>query len=237
MKGTALITGGARRIGRAIALGLAGQGYKIALHYRSSRPDAEQLAEELRDMGCDCQLFQADLENREQVKNLIPKILNQFSDCNVLINNASVFQKVDFKGTNEKMLDRFFQIHVTAPYFLMQAFAQHCGSGHIVNMLDAKVAKIPINYFPYILSKKGLTELTLMAAKALGPGIQVNGIAPGIILPSIESNEEDIKQMSKKVPLQRQGDIDDVVRVLIVLLESPYITGQIVYVDGGEHLT
>ena len=236
MAGTACITGGAKRIGRAIALGLAERGYNIALHYRTSVEEAEKLASEIQKKGRECALFQADLENSDDVKNLIPKVVNHFPECRLLINNASVFRRMAFLETDEKDLDQFLQIHLKTPFFLSQAFAKYCEKGHIINILDSKISRNPIGYFPYVLSKKALAALTGLSAKALGPDIRVNGIAPGIILPSSESSEKEIEQMAGQLPLRRKGETSNVVCAVLSLLDNTYLTGQILYVDGGDHL-
>jgi len=236
MAEAACITGGAKRIGRAVAHGLAERGYDIALHYRASKAEADKLAAEIHKKGCECALFQADLENREDVKNLIPRVINHFPDCRLLVNNASIFYRMEFLETDEKNLDQFLQIHLKTPFFLSQAFAKYCEKGLIINMLDSKISKNPIRYFSYVLSKKALAALTTLSAKALGPEVRVNGIAPGIILPSSESSEKEIEQMAAQLPLGKKGNTGDVVSAVFSLIDNTYMTGQILYVDGGDHL-
>ena len=168
--------------------------------------------------------------------SLIPSVFQKCPDCCVLINNASVFQQSQFFETTSDQFDLFFQIHVKTPFFLAQTFAEHCKEGHIINMIDAKVTKNLIQHFTYGLSKKCLFNFTEMAAKTLGPDIRVNGVAPGIILPSGESTEEDLNRMAEKIPLERKGRIKDVVSSVLFLVDHPYLTGQIIFADGGEHL-
>jgi pteridine reductase len=236
MKGTVLITGGARRIGKAVAMALAEDGFRIALHYRSSKSEAQAIAEKINSSGGACELFCANLNESARVRSLIPEVFNQCPDCRILINNASMFRKSPFMDTSEIIFDQLFQIHLRAPFFLTQAFASHCKEGLVINMLDAKAVQNMTRHFTYGLSKKSLFAFTEMAAKTLGPKIRVNGIAPGIILPSSESTEQDLKRMSEKVPLKRKGEIKDVVSAVLFFINNPYLTGQILYVDGGEHL-
>jgi len=236
MKGTALITGGAKRIGRAIALGLADEGFNIALHYSSSPKEAEKTAGEIEGKGVLCHLFRADFNKMDEVFSLIPFVFEKFPDCNLLINNVSIFQRARLMNTDEELFDRHFNINLKTPFFLSRDFAQHSSKGHIINILDTKISKILVEYFVYTLTKKTLYEFTLMAAKELGPKIRVNGVSPGLILPSSEQRKEDFEKMGSRIPLQRTGDPDAVVSAVCFLIESEFITGEVIFVDGGEHL-
>jgi NAD(P)-dependent dehydrogenase (short-subunit alcohol dehydrogenase family) len=236
MKGTALITGGARRIGRAIALSLVGRGYKIALHYHSSQQDAEKAASDIRSKGVDCELFQCDLSHSGKVATLIPRVFERFPDCNLLVNNASVFQRARLMETDEALFDRHFDTNFKAPFFLSRDFAQHCRKGHIINILDTKISRTLIEYFAYTLTKKALYEFTRMAAKELGPSIRVNGVSPGLILPSADLGPEDFKKMGDRVPLKTTGNPESIVSAIDFLIDNTFITGECIFVDGGEHL-
>ena len=236
MKGTALITGGARRIGRAIALSLAGKEYNIALHYRTSKKDAETAASEIRSKGVECEIFQCDLSNSGKVATLIPRVFERFPDCNLLVNNASVFQRARLMETDEALFDRHFNTNLKAPFFLSRDFARHCRKGHIINILDTKISRILIEYFAYTLTKKALHEFTRMAAKELGPSIRVNGVSPGLILPSADLSSEDFEKMGDRVPLKTTGNPESVVSAIHFLIDNTFITGECIFVDGGEHL-
>jgi pteridine reductase len=236
VKGTALVTGGAKRIGRAIALSLAERGYGIALHYRSSEAEAKDLAEEISRRGVECRLFRCDFANPADVRLLIPSVFERFPDCNLLINNASVFERVRLMETDDDVFDRHFNVNFRAPFFLSRDFARNCTEGQIINILDTKIMRMQTAYFAYTLSKKALSELTLMAAKELGPRIRVNGISPGLILPSSEMSTEDFTFMGSRIPLGKTGNPANVVSAVHFLVENPFITGEIIFVDGGEHL-
>jgi len=236
MKKAALITGAAKRIGKGIALALAGDGFDIGLHYGHSEEEAEQTADEIRKRGVECHLLQADFKDMDAVMTLVPEMFHRFPQCNVLINNASVFHRTSFLDTTPEEFEHFFNIHLKAPFFLSQQFACRCPIGNIVNILDTKITKNIDTYFPYLLSKKALYELTHLSAKALGPEIRVNGVAPGIILPSTESGNDEIRRMVQKLPLKRQGEVEDIVSAVRFLVNHPFLTGECIFVDGGEHL-
>ena len=236
MRGTALVTGGAKRIGKAIGLFLADKGFNIALHYVSSRAAAERTAAEIEKKGVGCQLFPSNFEDAEEVRFLIPDVFERFPDCNLLINNASIFERARFLDTNEDLFDRHFSINFRTPFYLSQGFARHCTEGHIINILDTKISRSLIEYFAYTLTKKALFEFTLMAAKELGPRIRVNGVCPGLILPSSGMREETFQSLGRRLPLQRTGSPACVVAAIDFLIANPFVTGEWIFVDGGEHL-
>lgn len=236
MAKAALVTGAAKRIGKAIAIALAKDGFDIALHYGHSKKEAEEASDLIRLYGRRCELFQADLTFTDSVLSLVPKVFESFPHCKILVNNASIFHRISFLETTPENFDNFFNLHVKAPFFLSQQFASYCAVGDIINILDTKVTQNLDAYFSYTLSKKTLYEMTHMAAKALGPEIRVNGVAPGIILPSTESSNEDLKRMSQKLPLKRKGSVEDIVSAVRFLIDHPYLTGECLFVDGGEHL-
>jgi pteridine reductase len=236
MKKAALITGGARRIGKAVALALARKGYDIALHCNRSEAEAVATAKSIRREGRTCEVFVSDLSDDAGLSGLIPAVHKCFPYCMLLVNNASVFERASFAETDPERFDRMMRIHVKAPFFLTQSFASHFGAGHVINFCDAKITSAFVSHFAYSLSKKTLFEFTRMAAKALGPSVRVNAVAPGIILPSREFNEADLVRMAMKIPLQRKGDAGDVASAVLFLDENPYITGECIFVDGGENL-
>lgn len=236
MQGTVLITGGAKRIGHCIALAMAQRGYNVALHYRSSLSEAESTAMAINEMGVLCETFQSDLSDSDQVKALLSTVYNRFPDLNLLINNASVFIRGGFMDTDDYLYEQHMKINLKAPFFLIQHFVRTCKKGHVINILDTRISKITTQYFAYAISKRSLLLLTEMAAKTLGPDIRVNGIAPGLILPSSYQSENQFKKMSEKIPLKRTGKPDDVSSAIFFFLENEYITGEVLYIDGGEHL-
>lgn len=236
VSGAALITGGAHRIGKACALFLSKKQYKIALHYNHSKEAAEDVGHIIKSNGGECSLFPCDLSNSAAVAAVIPEVFKVFPDCRLLINNASIFERINFLETDEATFDRYFNINFKAPFFLSQHFARQCKEGHIINLLDTKIVRSHSHYFIYLLTKKILFEFTKMAAVELGPGIRVNGICPGLILPSSGAREEAFQRMAAKIPLQNAGNIDSITSALGFLLENSFVTGECIFVDGGEHL-
>ena len=222
MNASALITGGGKRIGRAIALGLAKKGYDIALHYNTSGGEAKTLAGEIESASRRVGLFQADLGDMKQVAALAERVFDAFADLSVLVNNAAIFERAGLAETDEDIFERHFNINFKAPFFLSREFARRCRKGHIINLLDAKITDNVTSYFAYMLSKKALMSFTEMAAKALAGRIQVNGVAPGLVLPT----EGEIAE-------GQTGNEQDVVDAVIRLLENDCITGQCVFVAGG----
>jgi pteridine reductase len=236
MKQAALVTGGAKRIGAAIATALSKHGYDIALHYHASRPEAEQTAEAVRRSGAACELFSCDLADPDQAASLVPGVFKRFPGCSLLVNNASIFERAGLRETNPGLFDRLWNINFRTPFFLTRDFAGLCRSGQIINICDTKITEELVSHFAYTLTKKALYDLTRMAAKELGPAIRVNALAPGMILASRDHTDEDLVRMSKRLPLQRKGNADQVVSALLFLLDNDYITGECIFVDGGGHL-
>jgi pteridine reductase len=181
-------------------------------------------------------LFRCDLDQIDDVLEFMPKVFGKFPDCNLLINNASIFEKALFQDTDQELLDRFLNVNFKAPFFLSRDFSRHCQEGQIINILDTKISKEGGSYFAYTLTKKTLHEFTRMAAKVLAPRIRVNGICPGMILPSKELSEAEFEKLSRKIPVQHRGDPQSVVSAVRFLIENSYVTGECIYVDGGEHL-
>ena len=234
--GAVLITGGAKRIGRTIALHLARQGYSIALHYNSSRNDAANLTQEISELGVRCDVFKAELTDAKSVAALIPAVLKKLPDLRFLINNAAIFEKSTLKDLDIKDFDRELAINLRAPFILTSQFARYIKEGAVINILDTNVTKDKTGHISYLLAKKGLSEMTRIAAVELAPDIRVNGIAPGLILPPEAKGKDYLDRLVKNVPLRRKGEPEDVACAIQFLLENTYITGQTIFVDGGEHL-
>ncbi len=235
-KGTILVTGGARRIGRAICLELARAGYDIALHYNRSSGEARKTAAAVKRIGRTCRLFTCDLSDPAEVEGLIPAVLTECRGLTGLINNASVFEPSDPKDKGTQVLHRHLSVNFRAPYVLMQQFARRVRKGSIVNILDANMAKARTAFAEYTLSKRMLAEWGQLAAKKFSPAIRVNAVAPGLILPPEGKSKGYLNDLSRRVPLQRKGDPADVAKAVLFLLESDFVTGQVIYADGGEHL-
>ncbi len=235
-KGTALVTGGAQRIGRALCLALASWGYKIAINYNSSKKEAETLSQEIQKQNGTCKIFPCNLSNESETANLIKNVHQSFPDLSLLINSASVFEHSSLRQLNLDDYHKNISLHVTAPLILCRDFANLAKKGQIINILDTHITQNKTPHFLYLLSKKCLYELTKMAAVELAPDIRVNGIAPGLILPPKGKENAYLDRLAQKIPLQRKGEPANIVQAVEFLLNNPYVTGQVIFVDGGEHL-
>lgn len=233
---TALVTGGSKRLGKAIVLKLAQMGYDIALHYSSSQESALQTANEVRQKGMACELFKADLSKEEELKTLISKTLDKFSNLRILVNSASIFKSAKIKETEFDLFVKHFAINLKAPFFLSKFFTAQVKQGQIINLLDTNIVQNKNSHAAYLLTKKALAEFTSMAAIEFAPQFRVNGIAPGLILPPADKDEAYLNNLSKKIPLQRKGDADKITAALQFLVQHDYLTGQVIFVDGGMHL-
>ena len=183
MKNAALITGSAKRIGKKIAQFLASEDYDVAIHYNKSDSEAKKVADKLIKYGITTSIFKADLNDEKSVLKLIHNVQNEFSNLNLLINNASIFVESSLVETDEELLNRTLNINFKAPFILSREFAKKCTEGQIINILDTRISKNSTSHFVYSISKKALAEFTKLAAVELAPGVRVNGIAPGLILP------------------------------------------------------
>lgn len=233
----ALVTGGAVRLGRAIALALAGAGYDIALHYGRSAEAAAATAAAIRALGVACEPIAHDLADAGGLPGVVERARAALPGLAVLVNSASAYTQATIAATTPATFDQQLAVNLRAPFFLTRAFADQVGRGHIVNIIDNKVAFHQHEYAAYLLAKKALADLTQMAALELAPRIQVNGVAPGVVLPAGTRSPEYIAWRVGGIPLRRQGDVGDITGAILFLLASPFITGQILTVDGGEGLT
>lgn len=235
-RGTALVTGGARRIGRAICLSLASMGYTIALHYHASAREAEKTADAIRRAEGRCELFPCDLADLRQTDRLIPGVLKKFSRLDLLINNASVFKPSTVRGEDVTSLNWHFAVNLYAPYILTARFARACQKGNIINILDAHIVHNKTRYAAYLLSKKALYELTKLSAVELAPRIRVNAVSPGMVLPPAQAGAGYLKRLAKEIPLKKRGRVEQIAQSIAFLINNPYVTGQVIFIDGGEHL-
>jgi NAD(P)-dependent dehydrogenase (short-subunit alcohol dehydrogenase family) len=236
---TALITGAAKRVGRTIALELAQAGYDIAIHFRESSGDAAGLAREIEGLGRRAALVQADLEDETAVAALLPDATAQLGPVTALVNNASLFVRDEAMDVTREGWDRQMAVNLRAPFVLMQQFARLLppdAPGTVVNMLDQRVWNYTPHFVSYTVSKAGLWTLTQTMALALAPRIRVNGVGPGPILPNDNQSAEQFHTHWSSLPLQRKIDPVEVARTVRFLLESPALTGQMIAVDGGEHM-
>ena len=236
-KKAALITGSAKRIGQAIALSLAEEGYNLALHYNQSQKEALDLQEQVRRLGVEASVFPADLTHPASAMQLLIDVYDRYPDLCVLINNASVFEPSNLEDCSLDQIKRDFAVHLQAPLILIQQFGKKVKTGKIINIVDAAITKDKSAYFSYLLAKKSLQDLTEMAARQLAPDILVNAIAPGYILePEIELSIGTADRLAK-IPLGKKGDVQNITHSIRFLLNNDFITGQVLFVDGGEHLT
>lgn len=234
-----LITGAARRLGAEMAQNLAAQGAHIAVHYHNSQQEAEEVCHAIIEQGGNAVALQADLRNRE---NLMPLVERAKSDLGGaltgLINNASSFHfdRIDDElGFDE--WDQNFATNLTAPYFLTKAFAHQCvDEGFVINMIDQKVLRPTPNYASYALAKSALLTMTKTAAMALAPKIRVNGIGPGTTLIGAHQSEENFAHHRRISILERGADVEDILQAMNYLIQARNVTGQMIAVDGGQHL-
>ncbi|MCB1843148.1 MAG: pteridine reductase [Halioglobus sp.] len=242
MSRVAVVTGGARRIGAAIARQLHATGFDIALHYRSSQTDAERLRDELCALRAgSCELFAADLGDLAHVNALAQALVSQYPRIDLLVNNASGFEPTPIRGCTPEQFDQMLGANLRGPYFLIQGLLPALRDGaSIVNLLDVHIERPLRDYNAYGAAKAGLASLTRSLALELGPAVRVNGVAPGAILwPEDEAayDAETRKRTIAQTPLARLGEPSDIARTVAFLAcEAPFITGQVIVVDGGRGL-
>jgi hypothetical protein len=234
---TALVTGGAKRIGKATAVGLAKQGVNIIIHYGKSENEARKLRDEIVELGRKSWIVSANLGNPESCKELIAQAYRLSGEIDILVNNASIFSANDVNDVRLEDIEANMLTNAWAPFLLTRYFSEKTQHGKIINILDTRVAGYDFNHFAYYLSKRMLEILTRSMALKLAPNITVNAIAPGLILPPEGKDYTYLEQQKDTVPLKKYGSVSDIVETVIFLLRSDFVTGQIVYVDGGKHLT
>ncbi len=241
----ALVTGGAKRIGREMVLMLAAKGFDVAVTYNHSKKEAQQLADKIKaEFKVDCEIFHCDLKSPQDAQNMIAQVIKKFPNLSLLINNASIFNQSKFLTAPQEELTDNLNIHFISPLILSQKFASHVLSSkikdaQIINMLDKNIVRFDTSYFYYLLSKKNLAELTKMLALELAPQIRVNGIAPGFILNSVNDqnpSQEFVDKIIKKIPLQKKGDVKNICQTLEFLLENDFVSGMVIFVDGAASL-
>jgi len=235
---TALVTGGAVRIGRAICEELASHGCAVGIHFSQSDREAESLNRELLDRGVKAFTVQGRLESLVGCERVIDEAWSQSGGLNILVNNAAVFGKQPFLETTAEDFEKMWRINSLAPVMLTRAFALRRGNtsgGVVINLLDKRISGNETGCMPYLLSKKMLEYFTQNAALELAPFIRVNAVAPGAILPPPGSSAS-IKDLAGAVPLDCQCTPEDVAKAVVFLAESDTMTGQILFVDGGQHL-
>jgi NAD(P)-dependent dehydrogenase (short-subunit alcohol dehydrogenase family) len=235
----ALVTGAAQRIGKSIALRLAERGWHVAVHYRTSAAKAEAVAAEVRLRGGKAITIEADLANEREVETIVPRVAEQLGPLSLLVNNASVFEMDKADTVTRASWDKHLETNLRAPFVLCQAFARQFtrdSGGNIINLLDQRVWKLTPYFVSYTIAKMGLWTLTRTLALSYAPRIRVNGIGPGPTLPSPRQTQEQFAQQSAAVPLGHGATPREIARAVLFILESPSMTGQMIALDGGEHL-
>lgn len=243
-KGTALVTGGAVRIGRAIATGLADEGYRVVIHYHGSADEADKAVEELHaqfpERGKPVAL-QADLSNEDEAGLLIGRAVEAAGPLAVLVNNASLFGTDDFENVTKESWDNHLATNLRAPLVLSKAFAAalnetDLAEGNIVNMLDQRVWRLTPRFLSYTVSKSALWTLTQTMAMALAPRIRVNGIGPGPTLANERQDLDAFRRQQEATILGRGAELSEIAAAVRFILASPSMTGQMIALDGGQHL-
>jgi NAD(P)-dependent dehydrogenase (short-subunit alcohol dehydrogenase family) len=236
---SALVTGGAKRLGRAMALALAEAGFDIALHYAASGAEAADTAAEIRARGRRAVTLQADLAQEAEVARLVPAAEAALGPLGVLVNNASAFERDEWDDATRESWDRHLEPNLRAPFVLAQAMAKAVPRGRegvVVNLLDQRVWSLTPHFVSYTVSKAALWTLTQTLALALAPRIRVNGIGPGPALPSPRQSAEQFERQAGSVPLRRATSPEEVAAALLAILALPSMTGQMIALDGGQHL-
>ena len=238
MKNYALVTGSADRIGKAVALHLAAQGYNLLLHYNSSAEKAEKLKKEIEEMqnGVKAELLQFNFLADNDFDEIFRALKHKNIILDILVNCASDFVPSNFSLTGSQLLEKEFNINFKNAYLLTKAFARVYESGNIINFIDTKVSKNQTVHLDYILSKKLLQEFTKISAVELAPNFRVNGIAPGLILPPEGKDENYLLNLAQNIPLKKIGNLGEITRAIQFILDSEFFTGQTLFIDGGEHL-
>lgn len=238
-KPLALVTGAARRLGRAIALGLAAEGYAIGLHYHQSEAEANSLAAEIAASGEECLLLAADLTRPAEIEAMFAAIAKSEFTLRVLVNSAAEMRHATLEEDTPAAWDTTFDLNLRAAWLCARlAFAlMRPHGGVIINISDAGAGRPWTGYAAYTVSKAALEALTRLQAKQYAPAVSVNGVAPGLILPSEDLSEEVWQRLNARLPLQENERCGAVVQAVVFLAQNPYITGEVIAVDGGYRLT
>lgn len=236
---TALITGAAKRLGKAMALALAAEGWDIALHYHHSEAEALQTAAEIQALGRRCELFRLDLQAANAGTELMQAAISKMGEVQLLINNAALFEYDSAAQFSPECLQQHLGSNLIAPLQLSQALAAQKPQSPpavVINMLDQKLWGYNPDFFSYTLCKAALKSATIMMAQGLAPHVRVVGVAPGLTLPSHLQNADDFERTHKLSLLGQSSNTADVCRTVLYVVNTPSITGSFIVVDGGQHL-
>lgn len=235
----ALVTGAGKRIGRAIALDLAAHGWAVAVHYHRSAGDAEEVVHTIERQGGRAVALAADLMDEPAVATLVDRAADRLGPLTLLVNNASSFDRDEVATVTRASWDTHMEANLRAPFVLIQDFARRLPAedhGLVVNMLDQRVWNLTPHFLSYTLSKAGLWTLTQTLAQALAPRIRVNGIGPGPTLRNERQTEDHFAQQAAAVPMQRSTAPSEICATIRFLIDAPAVTGQMIALDGGEHM-
>jgi NAD(P)-dependent dehydrogenase (short-subunit alcohol dehydrogenase family) len=236
---TALITGAARRIGRSIALDLAAHGWRVGIHYRHSRDEAEALATEIERSGGSAAALPANLADLDDVQSLVARCADALGAPTCLVNNASEFFLDTIGSVTPSGWDTHLDINLKAPVFLAQALYANVpegGEGNVINIIDQRVWRPTPDFFSYTISKAGLWTATQTLAQAMAPRVRVNAIGPGPVLQSVHQSKSDFAAEKLTTPLQRGPSLPEIAAAVRFILATPSMTGQMIALDGGQHL-
>ena len=237
---TVLITGAARRIGRTIALALAAKGWNIAVHYRKSGSEAAALVTEIEALGTKAIKLQADLTNPQDIEALIPDCSEHLGTPSCIVNNASTFQPDHIPTLTAEIWDDHLDINLKAPVFLAQALFKYLPdgvSGNVINIIDQRVWRLTPDFFSYTISKAGLWTATRTLAQSMAPKVRVNAVGPGPVLQSVHQTEADFSSEVSSTLLERAPTPEEIAHAVLFILETPTMTGQMIALDSGQHLT
>lgn len=233
---TALVTGGSKRIGRAICLALANAGANVVVHFNRSAQEAEALAADIRKLGVQVWTVSADLSSEPEAAGLIGRACEQAGGLDILVNNASIFDESRFETFTFEELSENIRVNAWAPMTLARELVNRGSTGHIINLLDTRVVGYDWAHVAYHASKVLLERFTRMMAIRYAPRFQVNAICPGLILPPPGKGPEHLESLKDRLPLKRVGSADEIADAVLFLVRSDFITGQTIFVDGGRHL-
>jgi NAD(P)-dependent dehydrogenase (short-subunit alcohol dehydrogenase family) len=236
---TVLVTGAAKRLGRAIALDLAAQGWNVAIHYNSSEEEADSAAQAVRAFGTEATTLKCDLSKEAETATLVDRAVKEIGPLTALINSASLFENDDWQSASRKTWDDHIEINLRAPLLLSQLFAKQLpqnAKGNIINIIDQRVLKPTPQFLSYSISKAGLYWLTTTLAQGMGPRIRVNAVGPGPTLKNPRQTDADFNRQRDATILGRGADPADICAAVRYLLDAEAVTGQMLAVDGGQHL-
>jgi len=234
----ALVTGAGHRVGRAIAVALGRRGMRVAVHYNAAADGARETVRLIESVGGEGKIFQSDLTDAATAPDLVSEVVASFGALDVLVNSAAVMDRTPFGETTPEQWDAIMALNVKAPFFLAQAAAPHLkrARGTIVNIADLAAFETWPAYLPHGLSKSGIVYLTKSLARILAPEVRVGAIAPGTVLLPDNWSGDAAEHLRATTPLAREGSPEDVTRTVLFILDSDYLTGETIIVDGGRHV-